>query len=195
MILASKSPRRRELLSYIVDDFEVVPADIDENYYFNRTFNKSKKETYLERIQEAIEALAYEKANHIYRQRKEEVLASDTLVICQDRIMGKPGDEDEAREMLEFLLGKTHQVVTATALLGPDQNHVFSVVSQVKFIDRDSYSLALVDKYIRDFKPLDKAGSYGIQDRGALFIDSIEGDYYSIIGLSIGKINRILVEK
>ena len=177
-----------------MDDFKVIPAHIDEDFYFNKKMEESKKENYLEKIKEAMEYLAYQKAKSVYEDHKDLVLASDTLVICGDRIMGKPQDEDEAYDMLSYLLGKKHQVVTATALIDQDKTRTFSVVSQVNFIEKDDYSLDLIRTYIREERPLDKAGAYGIQDKKALFIDSIEGDYYSIVGLSLSRISRELFD-
>ena len=120
------------------------------------------------------------------------VLGSDTVVVTEDEILGKPKDEEDARRMLAKLSGKTHRVYTGVSIQSKKENHVFSAFADVKFHDYDAVQKALIESYIASGSPMDKAGAYGIQDTGSLLIDSIIGDYYAVVGLPVAQVYRAL---
>lgn len=132
------------------------------------------------------------------------VIGSDTVVVTEDEILGKPSDEADARRMLTKLSGKTHRVYTGVAILkkcGGEsrlssedgvQSRCFSAFADVKFHDLDDLQEKEIERYIAGGSPMDKAGAYGIQDEGALLIDSIAGDYYAVVGLPVAQVNREL---
>ena len=125
------------------------------------------------------------------------VIGSDTVVVTEDEILGKPSDEADARRMLRKLSGKTHRVYTGVAILkkrgGEEiQSRCFSAFADVKFHDLDALQEKEIERYIAGGSPMDKAGAYGIQDEGALLIDSISGDYYAVVGLPVAQVNREL---
>lgn len=121
------------------------------------------------------------------------VIGSDTVVVTDTGILGKPKDEEDARRMLTSLSGMTHRVYTGVAILSKDmEERVFSSYADVKFHDLDDMQKDLIESYIQTGSPMDKAGAYGIQDEGALLIDSISGDYYAVVGLPIAQVNREL---
>ncbi len=176
VILASKSPRRCELLKYITDDFSVVPSNCDE------TLPEAVD------VFEAPEFLSVKKALDVARNNPDAlVIGCDTVVIIGNRILGKPRDDQEAFEMLCKLSGNTHTVVSGVCLCLKGKTMSFSQRTNVRF-----YSLSEEDilKYLATGSPLDKAGAYGIQDMAALFVESIEGDYYNVVGFPIAKLKR-----
>ena len=132
------------------------------------------------------------------------VIGSDTVVVTEDEILGKPKDEADARRMLTKLSGKAHRVYTGVAILkkcGGEsslssedgvQSRCFSAFADVKFHDLDALQEKEIERYIAGGSPMDKAGAYGIQDEGALLIDSIAGDYYAVVGLPVAQVNREL---
>ena len=125
------------------------------------------------------------------------VIGSDTVVVTEDEILGKPKDENDARRMLTKLSGHTHRVYTGVAILkksaGEDaQSCCFSAFADVKFHDLDALQEKEIERYIATGSPMDKAGAYGIQDEGALLIDSLSGDYYAVVGLPVSRVNREL---
>ncbi|QIK69353.1 septum formation inhibitor Maf [Erysipelothrix sp. HDW6C] len=178
LVLASQSPRRREIISILGQPFNVVSPIGDE------TLNESLS------VREQIEDLALRKATSVINDYQDSiVLGSDTVVVLDGEVLGKPKDEADASAMLHRLSGRTHQVITGVALVSSDVTKVFSVLTDVTFFD-------LTDEEIRDYvetkEPLDKAGSYGIQGQGSLFVASIVGDYYTIMGLPISRVNQEL---
>lgn len=177
IILASASPRRRELLKLIFDEFEVVPADIDE------TVRRSIE------IEEYPEYLAIKKARHIAEKRPIDdiVIGCDTGVFIDGMMLGKPESREQAFEMLKLLSGRTHKVITGCSIFYKGQNISFSEETQVEF-----YRLSDTDinEYIITGEPMDKAGAYGIQGKGALLVKRIVGDYYNVVGLPVGMIKQ-----
>ena len=170
IILASGSPRRRELLELADVPFIVQTADVDE--------------TIPEGIspEEAVQLLAVKKARA--------VPAENQLVLALDgKIFGKPHDREEAKAMLRTLSGKTHQVHTGVCIRKGDREEVFCETAQVTF-----YPLAEeeISRYVDSGEPMDKAGAYGIQGKGAVLVRRIEGDYYTIVGLPIARVVRAL---
>ncbi len=171
LILASASPRRRELLSQIGVSFHCCPVDIDET---------PQPE---EPAQAYVERLALEKAA-VCRQLNSEavVLGSDTSVVVDGQILGKPVDEADAVRMLLLLSGRRHQVMTAVAVVDGERQRVETVITEVMFVELDE---ARCRDYWRTGEPCDKAGAYGIQGLGAVLVRCIEGSYSAVVGLPL----------
>lgn len=176
VILASKSPRRKELLSLICDSFTVCPADIDE----------SIPEGVLPEA--ASEYIAVKKALAI--ETKALIISCDTVVIVDSEILGKPINEDDAFSMLKKLSGKTHSVISGVCIMFDGRSLSFSQKTSVSF-----YSMTDDDiwDYIKSGEPFDKAGSYGIQGLGGVFVKEIEGDYYNVVGLPVAKLRKAIL--
>ena len=177
LILASASPRRKELLAGLNIPFEVRLIDgIDETY--PPELPTDEVPLYISQKK----AAAY-KANispHTI------VLTADTVVVCNEQILGKPIDEADARRMLQMLNGKTHRVITGVTLLVEGNSKSFSVATDVTF---KLLSAAEIDYYIRTFKPFDKAGAYGIQEWiGYIGVTAINGSYFNVMGLPVQRI-------
>ena len=179
--LASRSPRRRELLQQMAVDFAVIAPDIDESVQAGET-----PERYVRRIAE-------EKARAGQTLLKDgltkPVLAADTAVIVNDRIFGKPVDDADARRMLKQLSGNTHRVMTAVSLAGSKDLHHAISVSEVRFA---VLSETDIDWYVSTGEGSDKAGSYAVQGLGAIFIEQIKGSYSGIMGLPIRETAQLL---
>lgn len=179
-ILASASPRRKELLKFVADDFKIICADIDE--------------TVPEGISsfDAPELLANKKATAISEKHPDAiVIAADTVVILGDEILGKPKDESDAFLMLKKLSGNTHFVVTGCSVAKGEKKKSFSVISKVTFYELTD---AEIYGYIAKNESLDKAGAYGIQGYGSVLVEKIEGDYFNIVGLPVAELSRKLKE-
>ena len=180
IILASSSPRRKEILGNTNLKFKIIKSNIDEVIL-------SKESPY-----QVVMRLAYEKSMDIaYSNRDKLIIGADTVVCLDDVILGKPKDELEAIEMINKLSGKTHQVITGISLINLDANKkiIDYVVSYVKF---KNLSHEDVMDYIQTNESLDKAGAYGIQGYGALLVEEIKGDYFNIVGLPISKLSDLL---
>ncbi|MBB6062450.1 septum formation protein [Thermosipho japonicus] len=177
IILASKSPRRIELLKLLKIDFEVIPSNLDENI-------KERDPKLL------AEKLSYLKAMSIKKDGV--VLAADTVVTLNKEIFGKPRDYKEAFRMLKSLSGKWHTVITGVTIKFKDEVITFSEKTNVKF---KNLSKGLIEFYINTAKPFDKAGGYGIQELGSVLVEKIEGDYFNIVGLPISKVWDILWDR
>lgn len=176
LILASKSPRRRELLSLITTDFEIKSADVDE--------------TLPEGIspQEAVLHLSKIKAEP-FNNGIDTIIGADTVVAVDSKILGKPADRQQAAEMLKSLSGKYHSVFTGVTVIKPEQSVTFSVETKVKFFDLSDEEIY---SYIATGECDDKAGAYGIQGKGSLLVEKIDGDYFNVVGLPISKLNKYL---
>ena len=169
LILASASPRRQELLRLITEDFTVFPAAVEESLPPALS------------VLDAAQYLARKKACAVAEQYPEHVvLGSDTTVVLENGILGKPGTPERAAEMLRMLSGKTHQVVTGVALAKGTRVVSFQLTE------------AQIQNYVATREPLDKAGGYGIQGRGALLVEKINGDFYSVVGLPVAAVSRAL---
>ena len=171
LILASASPRRQELLRLIAEDFTVCPADADESLPAGLP------------ITEQLEMLARRKAAAVFAEHPDcAVIGADTMVVLDGAPLGKPQDAEDAKRMLRALSGRTHEVVTGFAVLTPAGGRADSRVTRVHFraLTQDE-----IDAYVATGEPLDKAGAYGIQGRGAALITGIEGDYFSVVGLPV----------
>ena len=177
-ILASASPRRKELLSFVLDNYEIIPANIDE------TQNEKESPT------EYVKRMAKEKAQKIFNENKNStIIGCDTVVWLDKQIFPKPKNEDDAKRILTALSGKAHNVTTAVAIIDKNKYNIFEETTKVEFFE-------LEDKQINDYisfgEGFDKAGSYAIQGKGALFVKSICGDYFNVVGLPVAKLARKL---
>ncbi|MDO5547573.1 MAG: Maf family protein [Eubacteriales bacterium] len=177
VILASQSPRRQELLQRLVPAFSVQPADIDESMDPAMA------------PEQAVCDLARRKARAIAGEHPQSlVIAADTIVVC-DTIFGKPEDEADAARMLRALAGRAHQVMTAVSVVGDGGEETRVSVTDVHFRPMSEQEIAA---YIATGEPMDKAGAYGIQGAGSLFIERIEGDYYGVMGLPVCMLYQML---
>lgn len=185
LILASRSPRRSQLLSMAGISFEAAPSDCDEDSLARLLKNDGPGIS----GRALAERLALAKACAILSSYPEDlILAADTIVTLDGTLFGKPKDRAEARKMLRALAGKTHLVDTGVALISSSREEVFSTRSEVTFRPLSSVIEALIDDYVKTDLPLDKAGAYGIQELGGLLIERIEGDFFSVMGLPIGQL-------
>lgn len=181
-VLASASPRRHRLLSLLVTDFDVVPAGIDET--------PSTGEAPAAMVQRLATAKACAVVEGIDRRDDEPVvIAADTTVDLDGRILGTPADVDEARAMLMALSGRTHLVHTGLAVRHRDVEHCGLVTTEVGFSVLEP---ELVEAYLRTGEPLDKAGAYGIQGLGSALVCSVQGSLSNVIGLPIDELAELL---
>jgi septum formation protein len=179
-ILASQSPRRRELLTSIGAEFDVMPSAIPEV----RADGESPEE-YVAR-------LSREKALALAEKHPDRwVIAADTTVLLGDQLLEKPADADDARRMLSLIAGNTHVVYSGVTLLNLAQNHRDTRVaeSEVRMLP---LSPADIEWYVATGEPLDKAGAYAVQGKGALFIDSIHGSYTNVVGLPLALLFQMM---
>ena len=182
IILASNSPRRKELLRQIGLDFTSDAADVDE-----RMLSHETPEEYAMRV-------ALDKARVASsRARVGIVIGADTIVVLDDTVFGKPTDAGDAERMLLLLSGKMHQVITGVAVMDADTGKVLTRASVTRVWFRNLACEEIVS-YVRSGEPLDKAGAYGIQERGALLVERIEGCYFNVVGLPISLLGEMLSE-
>ena len=183
LILASKSPRRRELLKNAGIDFAVADANFDEN-----TVDLSDPLS-------GVSEIARGKATAVYNALPENnksdtvVLGADTIVVCDGKVLLKPKNEDDAFDMLKNLSGKEHQVYTAVSIVSEASENTFREKTDVEFYELSDEEIR---EYIKTGEPMDKAGAYGIQGKGGLFVRRINGDYYNVVGLPISRTVREL---
>lgn len=177
IVLASNSPRRRELLAGLGIDFDVrVLPGIDESYPADLPVHEIP--LYI--------ATAKAEANRQAMNDGEIVITADTVVICGGKVLGKPADADEARSMLALLSGKTHQVVTGVCLTSRERQRKFAVTTGVTFKELTSEE---IDYYIENFRPYDKAGAYGIQEWiGYIGVTGISGSFFNVMGLPVQRV-------
>ncbi len=176
IILASASPRRRELLETAGAEFEICVADVDESIPEGTLPEDAAKMT------------AEKKALAVAQSHKNDiVIGADTIVVAGDRILGKPKDKADACAMLAMLSGAEHRVITGVCLTCGDKKITFAQVSKVKFYDLTD---AEIEAYVKTGEPMDKAGAYGIQGRGCVLVEKIEGDYFNIVGLPVARVMR-----
>ena len=176
LILASKSPRRKELLSLITEDFVIKTADVDESLPNN--IEPASAVEYLSKI----------KAEP-FNNGADTVIGADTVVAVDGKILGKPKDRDDAYNMLKMLSGKYHSVFTGVTVISPTESITFSVETKVKFFDLTDDE---INAYIDTSEPYDKAGGYGIQGKGSLLVEKIKGDYFNVVGLPVSTLNKHL---
>lgn len=175
IILASQSPRRKELLNQIGIECDCIPSDEDE------VINDSNPD-------DIVISLSYQKAKNVADKNEgnyDVVIGADTIVYCNGQILGKPKDRTDAKRMISLLQGNVHQVYTGVTLIMQDKIERFSECTNVYV---NSMSETEIDKYIAIGEPDDKAGAYGIQGIFAAFISKIEGDYNNVVGLPVSAI-------
>lgn len=181
IVLASKSPRRQELLKGIGVDFTILTKDVDESYPSRLP------------LLEVAPFLSLKKAKAFEDNELPEnfmVITADTVVIAENEILGKPKDRDDAFRMLELLSGKTHKVVTGVTVHAKDFTKTFSVISKVAF---DNFDNQEIEYYVDNYKPYDKAGAYGIQEWiGYIGVSCVEGSYFNVMGLPTRKLYMVL---
>lgn len=180
IILASASPRRKEILENTNVKFKIMASSIEELTLEG------------ESPCQMVMRLAFEKGIDIAsRQKSDLVISADTIVVLDNTVLGKPKDEIEARKMITSLSGRTHQVITGISLINLDNNKkiIDYVISNVKF---KNLSEEDINDYIRTKESLDKAGAYGIQGYGALLVEEIQGDYFNIVVLPISRLSDLL---
>ncbi|NLV99300.1 MAG: septum formation protein Maf [Clostridiaceae bacterium] len=197
LILASKSPRRQELLGMLTQEFTVVTADVDEDGICSKfTGQRDKFADYTSLAGEMVRALAAAKATAVATAvaplADRVILAADTIVVLDEEVLGKPHDKDEAREMLYKLSGRDHQVFTGVHILAESRSESFHAEAKVRFFPLDDFTRNLIDYYVAGGSSLDKAGGYGIQDEGAFFVHSIDGDFFTVMGLPVAETARRL---
>ncbi len=190
IILASASPRRRELLSLVTDRFEVITVDVDE-----RSAEIRMEEEGVPALRVS-EGLAELKAKAVFdtlsdlEKENTVVIGADTSVVLDNIIFGKPNDRQEAVDMLSLLSGKTHVVATGVAVFAGSKVKIFTEETYVEFNALDDYQRELIEAYCDGGSPYDKAGGYGIQDKGALLVKCINGDYSNVVGLPVPRLAR-----
>ena len=182
MILASQSPRRKELLGFITSDFRIIPAVGEEIVPEGAT------------PEETVLALSRQKAEEIFAEHKgETIVAADTIVAVDGEILGKPRDKQHAAEMLRKLSGRVHSVFTGVCVIFADGSREnFAEETKVEFYGLSEREIA---DYIATGDPMDKAGAYGIQEKGAANVKGIVGDFYNVMGLPVGRLARVLRQK
>jgi septum formation protein len=180
LILASASPRRTELLTSIGVSFDVQPADIDETPGPDET------------AYEYVDRLAREKAEAVALSNPHQlVMGSDTSVVLEGEILGKPATQAEARSMLARLSGNTHQVMTAVALVEKGRCQSVVSVTNVTFRQLETDE---IDAYVGTGEPMDKAGGYGIQGLGGIFVTDLQGSYSAVVGLPLQETAALLAQ-
>jgi septum formation protein len=178
LILASSSPRRKELLENLQITFEVASSNVDESY----DPDASPEEIVME--------LAFRKAQAISDQHPGSfIIGSDTVVVSDGNVLGKPKDKIEAFSMLKSLSGKTHSVFTGVSILAPGEEIKFYVKTDVVFWELSDDE---INSYISTGEPFDKAGAYGIQGFGSVLVKEISGDYFAVVGLPVSRTVREL---
>ena len=179
LVLASASPRRKELLGLFHIPFEIRVADIDE------TMDPAKSAF------DEVERVSRMKAAATPRTCEEVVVAADTIVVCEGRVLGKPHSEEEAVSMLQLLSGRDHQVMTGVTVAAADGIQSFTEVTDIHFRELSDKE---IKAYVATGEPMDKAGAYGIQGGAALFCTRMVGDYYNVMGLPVCRLGQVLRE-
>ncbi len=176
IILASSSPRRRELLEQAEIPFDICVKNVDETVPEGLTPAQGAEYT----AQKKAQAVAFSNENNV-------VLGADTIVVLEGEILGKPKDKQDAIRMLTLLSGKEHQVITGVCLIKGHKIKTFHSVSKVKFYELTEKQ---IERYVASEEPMDKAGAYGIQGKGSVLIEEIHGDYFNIVGLPVARVSR-----
>ena len=179
VILASQSPRRKELMGLFHIPFIIRVSDADETMDPNAS------------PAEQVALVSRRKAEAVPREADDVVIAADTIVVCDGEILGKPRDAADASRMLHMLSGRDHQVMTGMTLLRGSHCHSCTEITDIHFRDLTDRE---IEAYIRTGEPMDKAGSYGIQGGAALFAERLVGDYYNVMGLPVCRLGQLLRE-
>ena len=178
LILASASPRRKELLSLFGVPFVIRVADIDE------TMDSGKPPF------DEVGRVSRAKAMAVAAAAEDVVIAADTIVVCEGRVLGKPKTEAEAEAMLSLLSGRDHQVMTGVTVRQGGKCETFTEVTDLHFRELSTREIA---QYVASGEPMDKAGAYGIQGGAALFCEKMNGDYYNVMGLPVCRLWQTLI--
>lgn len=183
-VLASKSPRRKQLLKNIGLQAEIVPANVDESVLSTLPPEKM------------VAQLALLKASDVARSfgGNTYVIGADTVVVLDGKVFGKPHDMEDARRMLRALSGNTHSVYTGYCVIRCKDGSAVAKYEKTDVTFR-SLSEGEIDAYIKTREPMDKAGAYGIQEKGSIFIEKINGDYFNVVGLPVCALSRLLSEE
>jgi septum formation protein len=179
LILASQSPRRRELLGLFRLPFVIRVADIDE------TMDETAS------AYDEVARVSREKALAVSRGEDDVVIAADTIVVCAGKVLGKPHSPEEAVQMLRLLSGRDHQVMTGMTVLRGEKAISCTEVTDIHFRELSEKEIRA---YVATGEPMDKAGAYGIQGGAALFAEKMVGDYYNVMGLPVCKLRQLLTE-
>jgi len=179
-VLASASPRRVQLLNKIIKKFKVIPSRVKESEISAKT-----PEAF------AVKAAIAKAEDIALKHRNAIVIGADTIVVLGKKILGKPKSKKEAIAMLESLAGKTHKVITGIAIVDSETFEKYADYEITKVKMKKVADKEIID-YVKSGKPMDKAGSYGIQEIEEIFIDKIEGDYNNVVGLPVGKLKKLL---
>ena len=177
VILASQSPRRRELLGLFRIPFTVRAADIDETMDPNLP------------AEQEVARVSRAKAMATPAKAEDVVIAADTIVACNGKTLGKPKSKEQAVEMLTILSGRDHQVMTGLTVLRGDRVRTVTEITDVRFRPLTDEE---IDAYVATGEPMDKAGAYGIQGKGSLLVEKINGDYFNVMGLPVMRLSRML---
>ncbi len=177
LILASASPRRRELLGLFQVPFVIRVADIDE------TMDEGLSPF------DEVGRVSRAKALAVQREKSDIVIAADTIVVCGGKVLGKPRSEEEARAMLRLLSGRDHQVMTGCTVVRENLAETFTEVTDLHFRELSEKE---IERYVASGEPMDKAGAYGIQGGAALFCQRMSGDYYNVMGLPVCRLGQLL---
>lgn len=188
LILASASPRRAEILRNAGFDFEVVAASVDET-----RLPREAASAYVRRVAKLKARAAMSRLRVNARKDFSAIMAADTVVAIQGRVLGKPRSEDDARKMLRRLSGKWHEVFTGLAVFVRRSQQMIVAVEKTR-VEFAKLSASEIDDYIRTKEPFDKAGAYAIQGRGGKFIPRIDGCYFNVMGLPLARVYTILRE-
>lgn len=184
IVLASASERRQELLSRLVDDFDIIVSDFDEDSI-----------KFEDNIQEYVESIAEGKGLQVAKKVTQDsiIISADTIVTLGNEILGKPKDEKDAFNMLKKLSGNVHKVYSALVLINTKTGKILraSLPTEVIFSDLSDEEIS---EYIKTKEPLDKAGAYGIQGKGGVFVKEIKGCYYNVVGLPLNKLKAMMKE-
>ncbi|MFN3870165.1 MAG: Maf family protein [Aquificaceae bacterium] len=176
LILASQSKRRVQILTMLGFKFLVIPSYVEENHSGNPLLTARR--------------LAFKKAFAVWKDYKfATVIGADTVVVLDKRILGKPRDEQEAKDMLRDLSGRWHRVITAVCVISPKARVHFHDMAWVKFRKIEEEE---IEEYVKTQEPMDKAGAYAVQGVGAKFVEKIKGDFYTVMGLPASKTYRVL---
>ncbi len=182
-VLASNSPRRRELLQMLGVSFAVIPSDAEENCSLSQPPHM------------IVQELALLKGADVAKRLKSEmVISADTIVVSDGEIMGKPKDKADAKRMLKKLSGKCHEVYTGICVTDSKSGKSVTdfAVTKVEFFELKDEE---IDSYIESGEPMDKAGAYGIQEKGSLFVKGIQGDFFNVVGLPVALLGKVLKEE
>jgi len=186
LVLASSSPRRKELLGTLGIPFEICASDVDESFPEHLA------------PQDVVEELAFRKAFEVYKKYRNDpyprmIIGSDTIVVLEDAILGKPKNAEEAFAMLKRLQGRTHKVYTGVALVDAHSGEKL-VAHRMTAVSMKAMTPSQIKRYVATGEPLDKAGAYAIQGIGATLVEHIEGCYFNVVGLPLALLSEMLAE-